>query len=150
VELKRVAKVLCYVVRDGDLLVFRHRSYPDAGLQVPAGTLRDGEAAALGALRETEEETGRRGFRVLRFLGRYDYEFRNTFDGVERHEMHDRHVFLLEPPADLPDRWSYRADDEEGDFWFEFSWVPLGADLRLAGEQHALTARIDEIASEGH
>jgi len=107
-------------------------------------------AAALGALRETEEETGRRGFRVLRFLGRYDYEFRNTFDGVERHEMHDRHVFLLEPPADLPDRWSYRADDEEGDFWFEFSWVPLGADLRLAGEQHALTARIDEIASEGH
>lgn len=66
VALDRVAKVLCYVVRDGQLLVFRHRDYPEAGVQVPAGTLHEGEDPAVGALRETEEETGHRGFRIVR------------------------------------------------------------------------------------
>ena len=97
--LARVAKVLCYVVRDGHLLVFRHRDYPDAGVQVPAGTLHEGEDPAVGALRETEEETGRRGFRVVRALGRFDHEFRSTFAGVESHEVHVRHVYLVEPPG---------------------------------------------------
>lgn len=41
VALARMAKVLCYVVRDGHLLVFRHRDYPEAGIQVLTGTLGD-------------------------------------------------------------------------------------------------------------
>ena len=129
---------MCYVVRNGRLLVFRHRDYPEAGVQVPAGTLRDGEAPEAGAIRETEEETGRRGYRIVARLGTYDHEFRDTFEGVERHELHERHVFHLEPPPELPDEWSHLAVDEEGDFWFEFSWVPIGPDLVLAGDQHAL------------
>lgn len=38
-------KVLCYVVRDGRLLVFRHTnySYEEVGIQVPAGSIREGE-----------------------------------------------------------------------------------------------------------
>lgn len=133
----RVAKVLCYVVRDGQLLVFRHRDYPEAGTQVPAGTLHDGEDPADGALRETEEETGRSGFHVVRALGRYDHEFRNTFAGVERHEIHVRHVFLVEPPPGLPDRWSHLAEEGNGDFWFEFWWAPITQALRLEGDQHS-------------
>lgn len=140
--LARVAKVLCYVVRDGHLLVFRHRDYPDAGVQVPAGTLREDEDPAVGALRETEEETGRGGFRVLRALGRYDHEFRNTFAGVERHEIHVRHVFLVEPPAGLPGRWSHLVEEGNGDFWFEFSWTPLDDELRLAGDQHSYLSEL--------
>ena len=140
--LPRVGKVLCYVVRDGRLLVFRHRDYPEAGVQVPAGTLHQGEAPEAGATRETEEETGRSGYRIVANLGVYDYEYRNTFEGIERHEVHDRHVFHLEPPPELPDEWSHLAVDEEGDFWFEFSWVAIGPDLVLAGDQHALLANL--------
>jgi len=136
VKLVRVPKVLCYVVRDGRLLVFGHRDYPEAGVQVPAGTLHEGEDPTIGALRETDEETGRTGFRVLRALGRFDHEFRNTFAGVERHEIHVRHVFLVEPPAGLPERWSHLAEEGNGDFWFEFSWMPIDDGLRLAGDQH--------------
>ena len=111
-------------------------------MQVPAGTLHDGEAPAAGAIRETVEETGRSGYRIVAKLGEYDYEFRNTFQGVERHEVHDRHVFHLEPPAGLPESWSHLAEEGNGDFWFEFSWVPIGPDLVLAGDQHALLGKI--------
>lgn len=36
-------KALCYVVRDGRLLVFRHVdfSYEEVGIQVPAGSIRE-------------------------------------------------------------------------------------------------------------
>jgi len=142
IELPRVAKALCYIVRDGELLVFRHRDYPEAGLQVPAGTLHPDEPPAVGALREAEEETGRSGFRIARALGSADYEFRNTAPGFLRHEIHERHFFLLEPPGGLPDRWSHLAEEGNGDFWFEFSWMPLVPELLLAADQHAYLARL--------
>jgi hypothetical protein len=69
VPLPRVTKVICYVVRDGDPPIFRHRDHPDAAIQVPAGTVRTGEDPATAAIRETEWETGRRGFRLVRGLG---------------------------------------------------------------------------------
>ena len=143
-ELARVGKAICYVVRGGQLLVFRHRDYPEAGLQVPAGTLLAGEAPASGAIRETEEETGRSGFQIVRALGAIDHEFRDTFAGTERHELHERHFFLLAPPPGLSECWSHLAEEGEGngDFWFEFSWVPLTPELTLAGDQHALLARL--------
>lgn len=137
-ELPRFRKVLAYVVRDGHLLVFRHRDHPDAGLQVPAGTLEPGETPDQGAIRETEEETGRTGFTLVRKLGVTEHEFRETFDGRDRHELHERHVFLLAPPPGLPGRWSHVAEVGSGDFWFEFFWLPFGPALRLAGDQHVL------------
>ncbi|GAA4704318.1 NUDIX domain-containing protein [Streptomyces youssoufiensis] len=53
-------KVLCYAVRDGKLLVFRHTdySYEEVGIQVPAGSIRPGETPEAAALREAGEETG--------------------------------------------------------------------------------------------
>ena len=140
--LRRVAKAICYIVRDGELLVFRHRDHPSAGVQVPAGTLQPDEPPSIGALRETEEETGRSGFRIARALGSTDFEFRNEAPGFERHEIHERHFFLLEPPVGLPDRWSHLAEEGNGDFWFEFSWMTLTPDLVLAADQHAYLARL--------
>lgn len=47
-------KVLCYIVREGKLLVFRHTdySYEEVGIQVPAGSIRAGETPEAAALRE--------------------------------------------------------------------------------------------------
>lgn len=100
-------KATCYVVRDGRLLVFRHRDHPLAGVQVPAGTLHPDEPPAAGALREAEEETGRSGFRILRAL--------------------------------------HLAEEGNGDFWFDFSWVPLTPDLVLAADQHAYLGRLRPV-----
>ncbi|HEX9494389.1 MAG TPA: NUDIX domain-containing protein [Candidatus Limnocylindria bacterium] len=108
-------KVLCYVVRDGRLLVFDHRDHPDAGVQVPAGTLHDGEDPAAGAVRETEEETGHRV--------------------PDRREA--RGVFHLTAPPGLPGSWSHLAEEGNGDFWFAYRWIAITPELTLAGDQHA-------------
>jgi 8-oxo-dGTP diphosphatase len=59
-------KVLVYVTRTKNaerlLLIFAHRDYPEAGWQVPGGTLEIGEDPGTGALREIEEEAGLTGF----------------------------------------------------------------------------------------
>jgi 8-oxo-dGTP pyrophosphatase MutT (NUDIX family) len=141
---ERVRKVICYVMRDGKLLVFRHRDHPQAGIQVPAGTVRHGEEPASAAARETEEETGRTGFVVVRELGVHEHEVYDRSRGAERHELHERHVFQLDPPPDLPAHWSHLAEPGEGDFWFEFSWSPLGPGVVLAGDQHAMLSRIKD------
>jgi 8-oxo-dGTP pyrophosphatase MutT (NUDIX family) len=42
---------------------------PEAGFQVPAGTLEDGEEPERGVLREAMEETGLTRLEVVAFLG---------------------------------------------------------------------------------
>ena len=62
-------KVTAFVLRIGEsgqeLLVFRH---PNAGYQLPAGTIEKGEAPAFAVVREVWEETGLR-VRVVRKSG---------------------------------------------------------------------------------
>ncbi|MEA3336062.1 MAG: FAD-dependent oxidoreductase [Chloroflexota bacterium] len=43
---------------DDYLLVFKHTNFPEACIQVPAGTLEPGETAEAGVLREAYEESG--------------------------------------------------------------------------------------------
>ena len=38
-----VEKAFAYITRDDELLVFRHVDSPEAGIQVPAGTIEPGE-----------------------------------------------------------------------------------------------------------
>lgn len=58
-SLDRPQKVVAYIVRDERIVVLRHADHPwdQAGLQVPAGTLRPGE---------TPEASGMRGWAVPR------------------------------------------------------------------------------------
>ncbi len=41
-----------------EILVFEHRDFPEAGVQVPAGGIEAGETVEQAALRELHEETG--------------------------------------------------------------------------------------------
>ena len=77
-------------------------------------------------------------------MGTYEHAFRDVFRGIERREQHERHVVLLAPPPGLPERWSHlaEADGPDGGFWFEFYWIPLSADITLAGEQHRLLSEL--------
>ena len=51
-------KVYAYITRGDHLLVFRHVDFPEAGIQIPGGTLEDGEEPDEAVLREAFEETG--------------------------------------------------------------------------------------------
>lgn len=49
-----------------EVLLFRH---PTAGVQVPAGTMEEGEEPEAAALREGQEESGLSSLAILRYLG---------------------------------------------------------------------------------
>ena len=57
-------KVLAYITREQggvrQVLVFDHQDQPEAGLQVPAGTVEPGELIEPALWREIEEEAGLR------------------------------------------------------------------------------------------
>ncbi|MFW6641502.1 NUDIX hydrolase [Nocardiopsis algeriensis] len=134
-------KAVCYVVRDGRLLVFRHVgfSWEEVGIQVPAGTVRPGEEPAAAALREAAEETGLSGFRVVRGLGTAEYDL-----APHRPEVQRRHFFHLEVEGPVPERWrSAEEHDGQGEpTLLECFWIPLAAGHVLQAGQGALLGRL--------
>lgn len=126
-------KVLAYIThqRDADLqlLVFDHRDYPDAGTQVPAGTVEDGEPVEAALWREVLEEAGLKAaqLRLVRKLAEQpDATFRNT-----------RHVYHLAALDDLPDAWTHLVRGAGGDrgLVFVYRWETLPLTFELAGRQ---------------
>lgn len=134
-------KVIVYAVNDGKLLVFRHTdfSYEEVGIQVPAGTIKEGEDPEAAALRELQEETGYSTFRVIRSLGTTTYDM-----APEKSEVHERHFFLAEPTAELPVRWNSQEnhDGTQVPTHFECFWIPLEHGHILQAGQGALLSKI--------
>jgi 8-oxo-dGTP pyrophosphatase MutT (NUDIX family) len=135
-------KVVCYIVRDGQLLVFAHLDQPwdVSGLQVPAGSVQPGEPPERAALRESSEETGLSGLRVVRKLGEVLYDM-----APYRHETQHRHVFHLELDAPTPSRWTSQEDDPDDGSApkrFECYWIPITQGHALAAGQGALLGRL--------
>ena len=134
-EMQLVDKVLAYITRDsGDrlqLLVFDHRHVPDAGAQVPGGTVEPDEPIEDALWREIEEESGlrRRELRLVEKLAVYESESHST----------RRHVFHLVAETPIADFWTQTvggSGEDEG-FVFDYRWVDLEDSTRLAGDQHA-------------
>ena len=56
--MKNQNKAVAYITKGTKLIVFDHADFPEAGTQVPAGTIEDGETPTFAAMREFFEETG--------------------------------------------------------------------------------------------
>ncbi|HKP54167.1 MAG TPA: NUDIX domain-containing protein [Chloroflexia bacterium] len=132
----RWTKVVAYIVREVEgkrqLLVLTHRDYPEAGLQVPAGTVDEGEGIEDALRREVTEETGLTNFKVVREIA--TYEWLHPITG----NVHERHVFLLLAPQEAPDMWEWietsggAVPDHEG-YVFCYYWADLDGEIELAG-----------------
>ena len=105
------------------MLVFEHRDYPEAGLQVPAGTVRNGETPRKAVHREAFEETGLSDFKSVRFLGRYKFSM-----APYRDEIQDRYVYHLELSRPALSEWlHYETHDGKGPpTAFSLYWLKLG------------------------
>lgn len=141
----RTTKVVCYIVRDGQILTFRHLDHPlsEVGVQVPAGTVKQGEAPEDAALREAREETGLTSLRIVRKLGEADYDI-----SPYRHEVMRRHFFEITTHDPLGDPWVAGEPDPDdggtGPSW-ECRWVPLEqAHVLSGGLSNMIGALVDE------
>jgi 8-oxo-dGTP diphosphatase len=124
-------KVLAYITRQqGDrlqVLVFDHVGMPEAGVQVPAGSLEPGEAPEQGVLREAWEESGLQHLAIVRKLGIFD------FYHVEGQAVHHRHVFHLVPTQPVPERWVHEVSggaDDKG-LLFAYYWLDVDEAARV-------------------
>ena len=129
-------KVYVYLVHAGRLLVFRHRDFPEAGIQVPGGTMLPDEDPVAAALREATEETGLEGLQVVSLIGEQLREMSEF--GLD--EIHQRYFFLLSSPDTPPETWThFETDPSDGSpapIAFEFFWAELPNSVpSLAGEQ---------------
>lgn len=122
----QLEKVMAYITHGDRLLVFRQPDFPEAGIQVPGGSIEPGEAVEAAALRETREETGLDGLRLVSFLGE------RTYDGRARgrDEIHYRSFYHLRYEGDAPpETWRHAewtpSDGSPGPITFEFFWAPL-------------------------
>lgn len=89
--MKIIDKALAYITRGQALLVFRQIGAPEAGIQVPGGTVEVGEDPADAVVREAREETGLAGFEFIAQLGTVEHDVRPW----GRDEIHRRHFFHL-------------------------------------------------------
>ena len=116
-------KVYAYITHSNRLLVFRHVDVPDAGVQVPGGTMEEGEVPEEAAMREAFEETGLPGLRMRAFLG-------DTLHVVpEQGITHRRYFYHLVCDETPPERWRHDeldpSDGSPAPITFAFNWVPL-------------------------
>ena len=134
--MNRKVKVYGYLIReqqgDTQVLVFDHVDFPEAGTQVPGGTVDPGEGLAEAVLREVFEESGVDGLIVVRELGVMELAV------PERDEVQERHFFHLTADRDLPEEWVHvvSSGTEDTGLRFRFFWLDAGqAAPLLAGEQ---------------
>jgi len=122
-------KAFAYITSRTRLLLFTHPLHPEAGIQVPAGSMEPGEIPVDAVLREAREETGLTTLRVDRWLGRHLLDRRP--DG--RDEVHDRWFFHLicdgPPPATWRHGESTPSEGPDEFIPFDFFWADLTADL---------------------
>jgi 8-oxo-dGTP pyrophosphatase MutT (NUDIX family) len=142
--------VYAYITQGDELLVFRHVDFPDAGIQVPGGTVQAGESLPDAVLREAFEETGLVDLEIIAELG--DTWYQVTAKG-EPGDLHHRHFFQLRAAAPLPATWRHEerhATGGEGPFLFEFFWMPLVAAAELLIAEMGALCHLCHREEDGH
>jgi ADP-ribose pyrophosphatase YjhB (NUDIX family) len=144
----RKHKVLAYITDADRLLVFSHPGHPEAGIQVPGGTVREGEMPEDAVLREASEETGLPGLRLEAHLGDFDQA------APERDEIWTRHCYHLTCEGTVPERWGHDETDPDdgtpGPIAFEFFWVDLpdGVPELAAGHEVMLPRLLERLRGD--
>ena len=143
------SKAFAYITNRGRLLVFEHPDHPDAGIQVPAGTVEPGEDPADAVLREAREETGLAGLKLAAFLGECEYDMSD----FGTNEIHRRYFYHLLSNEVGPDNWVHYETDptggnDQGPIRFRHYWVqfPGGIPNLVAGHGQMLDKLSEELA----
>lgn len=141
----RKHKVLAYITHGERLLVFRNPLAPEAGIQVPAGTVEEGEDPEAAVLREAVEETGLHDLTVVGLLGEQERDMAE----YGRDEIHHRRFYHLRCTGDPPSTWRqdelHPSDGGAEPIPFDFFWARLPDEVPdLIADQGAMLPRLLE------
>lgn len=116
-------KVLAYITHQNHLLVFSHPHFPEAGIQVPAGSVEPGETLQAAVLREAYEETGLVLLKLVGYLGSSTYDM-SPWGG---HPSQQRHFFHLEMQGEPAKVWQHyeTSGGKRDPILFELFWAAL-------------------------
>jgi 8-oxo-dGTP diphosphatase len=130
-------KVLAYITRgeepDWEILVFKQKDNPDAGIQVPGGTIESDEFIIDALYREIEEETGiTRENRELK--GKI---IKNKYFPEHKNKIYERTIFHLSYIGDNDEKWEYivQGNGKDEGMTFCHRFVPVDQIPELAGNQ---------------
>ncbi|MGH1142927.1 NUDIX hydrolase [Bacillus pseudomycoides] len=138
-------KVYAYITREKagvmQLLVFTHRDIPEAGMQVPGGTVDEGEKLEAAVLREVIEESGLRHLCIERFIDDYIIYMK------EKQEYQKRHFFHISLLTDVKDMWEHivSAGEEDEGLTFCYEWVDIAKCPVLAGNQGEFVHLLEDV-----
>jgi ADP-ribose pyrophosphatase YjhB (NUDIX family) len=138
-------RVVGYVTRGGELLVFDHKGMPEVPTQVPAGRVDAHEDLEEGLRREVEEETGLTEIEIVRSLA----------DGKEFEELfgpgaHESYAFHAVAAPGGPDSWEHPVTGTGMDSGLTYvcRWVPLDECPPLWGDADPLAERLRASITE--
>jgi 8-oxo-dGTP pyrophosphatase MutT (NUDIX family) len=123
-------KVFAYITQNRHLLVFRHPYAPEAGIQVPAGTIKTHERSEVAVLREAFEETGLSDLTLDCLLG----EQKRDMSDFGRDEIHHRRFYHILYNGHSAVTWRHEECDpyggaQQAPINFEFFWARLPYDV---------------------
>ena len=108
-------------------MLFKHPDCPEAPLQIPGGGVDPGETFEQALHREIWEESGLTNLSLIRKLG---------VAGIcwcqPRKLISQRHCFLLEGTADLPESWEHVVAGDGMDAGMVFSYFWHSCSLEFA------------------
>jgi 8-oxo-dGTP pyrophosphatase MutT (NUDIX family) len=124
-------KAYGYVTRVKDdktqVLVFRHKGIPQAGIQIPKGTVKvkEDEDTYNAVIREIKEETGIRGFEVEKLIAE---DYWQNDDGA----IHNRYFYKI-VCNEIADEWEHNptGGGEESGLIFQFFWISSDEAIEL-------------------
>ncbi|WP_172373253.1 NUDIX hydrolase [Sporosarcina jiandibaonis] len=135
--MKTKRKVLAYITRgeepDWEILVFQQKDNPDAGIQVPGGTIESDELIIDALYREIEEETG---------ITRENLELKgkvikNKYFPEHKNKIYERTIFHLSYIGDNDKKWEHivKGNGKDEGMTFCHRFVPIDQIPELAGNQ---------------
>ena len=118
-------RAYAYITSGSRLLLFTQPGAPEAGIQVPAGTIEPGENPQDAVLREAKEETGLTGIRFVRFLAQDTRDMRDC--GSD--ELQYRWFFHLPLEGSAAETWRHGEHSKDGSLIhpFDFFWADVGS-----------------------
>ena len=138
-------RVFTYITHGNDLLVFDHVDFPEAGAQIPGGTIEAGETPDEAALREAREETGLASLSICSLIAE------ETIDLTPfgKPEIIQGWFYHLQYGGERKSRWQHfeqtPGDGSSDPIMFELYWISLAKPITLNGVDGRYLEQIREV-----